>query len=74
MLKRLWTWIRTEPVMAWQVTAAILSLLGSFGLELTAEQTASVFGLFQLLAGLAGRQLVSPNVDNGKLQPPRRAR
>lgn len=74
MLKRIWTWIRTEPVMAWQVTAAVLALAGSFGLQLTAEQTAAVFGLFQLLAGLAGRQLVRPESQDRQLQPPRRIR
>lgn len=52
--------LKNEPVLLWQLAAAGISLAGSFGFSLTVEQTAAVFAVFQILAALMGRQLVTP--------------
>lgn len=53
--------MRTEPAIIISLVAAVLGLAASFGLSLTADQTAAVMALVTILAGLVTRTKVTPS-------------
>lgn len=53
-------WIRREPVLVYQLVAAIFATLVAFGVDLSKPQTAALLGLSTAAVSLFVRSKVTP--------------
>lgn len=66
----LWDFVKSEPAVIIAVLGAVISVLASFGLALTAEQTSAVTALVTVIVGILTRQVVSSPRTVEALLPP----
>jgi len=60
--------IKNNPAIIIGIITAVLGLLVSFGLQISADQKAAILALGSVLAGLVTRQFVTGPVTAAKLE------
>lgn len=66
-------WLKSEPVRAYSILLAIITVATTFGLDLSTEQTAAVLALAAVILGVgsqAVRATVTPAVNLETGPPP----
>lgn len=61
-LKHVWAVVKAEPVVISHVVVAALTLLAAFGFSLSAQTTAEVMSVVQVVTALVTRNFTSPAV------------
>jgi hypothetical protein len=65
-----WTFIKSEPAVILAVLGAVIGVLASFGLALSAPQTSAVTALVTLVVGVLTRSVVTSPATAESLLPP----
>lgn len=62
VLKRVWAIVKAEPVVISHIVAGALTLLAAFGFSLSAETTAEVMSVVQVVTAFITRNFTTPYV------------